>query len=299
VSSRKVSGPTEAQKRLAAERAAAARERIVAAHRKRQMWLVGAAVVAILAVVAVFVIVKVAVGGNGPKSGQKGQAAGSALITDLSSIPASTFDAIGRGSAQNGPSAISAPPLRSGGKPEILYVGAEYCPYCAAERWAMAVALTRFGTFTKLGTTSSSPSDVFPNTATLSFHEASYTSGVVAFVGKETQSNQVVNGQYAPLDKLSPADEAVVRKYNSSGGIPFIDFGGKYALSGATYDPGLLKGKTHDQIVAALSDPSSPIAKAILGSANVLTAAICASTGQQPAAVCTSSGVRSAAAALK
>jgi hypothetical protein len=299
VSSRNVSGPTSAEKRLAAERAAAARARLATAQRRRRMWLVGGAVLAVLAVIGALVIVKVAVGGTEPKSGKKATTATSSLIKDLSSVPAASFDAVGRGSAQAGPSPITAAPLQSGGKPRVLYVGAEYCPYCAAERWAMALALTRFGTFSKLGTTASSPSDVYPNTATLSFHGADYSSTYLSFTGVETQSNQVVNGRYAPLDTLSAADEALVRKYNSSGGIPFIDFGGKYVLSGATYDPGLLQGKTHAQILAALADPASAIAKAVLGSANVLTAAICASTGRQPAAVCDSSGVRAATALLK
>src|SRR5205823_15010475 len=33
------------------------------------------------------------------------------------------------------------------GKPEVLYIGAEYCPFCAAERWSLVYALARFGTF--------------------------------------------------------------------------------------------------------------------------------------------------------
>ena len=40
--------------------------------------------------------------------------------------------------------------LTADGKPLVLYVGAEYCPYCAAERCAMVQALSRFGTFSNL-----------------------------------------------------------------------------------------------------------------------------------------------------
>ena len=46
--------------------------------------------------------------------------------------------------------AIKDTALTSNGKPEILYIGAEFCPYCAAERWAIAVALSRFGTLSPL-----------------------------------------------------------------------------------------------------------------------------------------------------
>lgn len=28
-------------------------------------------------------------------------------------------------------------PLTAGGKPEVLYVGTEFCPYCAAENWVL------------------------------------------------------------------------------------------------------------------------------------------------------------------
>src|SRR5438270_1263439 len=40
---------------------------------------------------------------------------------------------------------VSAP-LRQGRKPVFLFVGAQYCPFCAAERWAVVKALSRFGT---------------------------------------------------------------------------------------------------------------------------------------------------------
>lgn len=57
------------------------------------------------------------------------------------------------------------PALASHGRPELVYVGAEYCPFCAAERWPLAVALGRFGTFSRLGLTDSAPSpEAYPLT---------------------------------------------------------------------------------------------------------------------------------------
>jgi len=38
------------------------------------------------------------------------------------------------------------PILRIGGKPAIVFVSEESCPFCAAERWPLAVALSHFGT---------------------------------------------------------------------------------------------------------------------------------------------------------
>ena len=51
------------------------------------------------------------------------------------------------------PASIDAPALTADGKPEVLYVGAEYCPFCAAERWPVVVALSRFGTWSGLSAT--------------------------------------------------------------------------------------------------------------------------------------------------
>ncbi|HSY14714.1 MAG TPA: DUF929 family protein, partial [Jatrophihabitantaceae bacterium] len=86
--------------------------------------------------------------------------------------------------------------------------------------------------------------------------------------------------------------------FSQAGAIPFIDIGGRYLVSGASYDPQLLQGMTHEQIAAALSDPTSPIAKAVDGTANAITAAVCASTARQPTTVCSTAGVQAAATAL-
>jgi hypothetical protein len=81
-------------------------------------------------------------------------------------------------------------------------------------------------------------------------------------------------------------------------GFPFLDLGGKYLISNASYDPGVLQGKTQAQIAAALSNPTSPIAKAINGSANMITAAVCTLAANPPAQVCTSPGVISGTTVL-
>jgi hypothetical protein len=187
----------------------------------------------------------------------------------------------------------------------VLYVGAEYCPFCAAERWPMVVALSRFGTWTGLAGTESGAKDVFPSTQTLSFHGAKFTSDYLTFAGFETQTNKQVGGQYAPLDKLPAADQKIFDTYNqppyveSAGGIPFANIGGKYVTSGASFSPELLEGKSRAEIAAALSDPTSDIAKAVVANANVLTAAICKATGAKPADVCTSAGATAGATALE
>ena len=182
---------------------------------------------------------------------------------------------------------VSGPALASGGKPEMLYIGAEWCPYCAAERWAMAVALSRFGTFCPLRGIHSSATDVYPNTATLTFYHATYTSKYLVFTPVE---NQDVNHNL--LQQPTPAQQALWTKYEPPGNsYPFIDIGNRFVAS-TTYNPQVLQGLTWSQIAADLHNPASPVAKGAVGSANLFTAAICKITGNAPANVCTAAPVR-------
>jgi Domain of unknown function (DUF929) len=285
-----------AQHRLAAQRAAAARERLAAAQRRRRLLVVGGPVLAVLLVLIALVVVKVTSGE--PKSGPAAVSADARIVAQVTGVPAAVLDTVGVGSLKNRPEPITGDLLTANGKPRVLYIGAEYCPFCATERWPVVVALSRFGTFTGLGQTNSSAKDVYPSTATLTFHGAAYQSDYLSFTGTEMESNELVGGRYAPLDALAPADQAIFDKLSANGAIPFTDIGGRYRISGASYDAGLLQGKTHAQIAAALADPESPIAKGIDGTANVLTAAICSLTDNQPVAVCTAPGVVAGAAVL-
>lgn len=101
----------------------------------------------------------------------------------------------------------------------------------------------RFGTFTNLGVTTSSSTDVYPSTATLSLHGATYTSTLLSFTGAEQTSN-ISNGSggYTPLDTVAAADVAVLTKYDTQQGIRFVDFGNKYMVVGSSYLPIHSKG---------------------------------------------------------
>jgi hypothetical protein len=282
------------QQRVEAVRAEQAR-----VARRKVMLSVTAVGVVVLVIVAL-IVVKVVTGGKTTASTTTPPGIASpTVVAAISTVPAATSASIGAGTVTSKPISITAPPLTANSKPRILYLGAEYCPFCAGERWAVAVALARFGTWSNLGATSSSATDIYPNTATLSFHGATYTSSYLSFTGYETTTNQPQGSSYVPLDTPPAADQAIVDKYDappyvptgSSGSIPFVDIGGKYVISGASYDVSILQGQTHDQIAAALKDPSSPIAKAIVGTANVITADICKVTGNVPSSVCSAAGV--------
>jgi hypothetical protein len=286
----------ETQAKLAAMRAAQARR-----ERRAKLYIALAAVLSVLLVVAVLVVIKVNTKSH-PKASAASGAAPAALITAVTGVPLATFNAVGAGTISTPPKAMSgAEAITADGKPRVLYVGAEYCPFCAAERWAMVSALSRFGTFSGLGVTSSSANDTDPSTPTLSFHGATYTSSVLSFTGYETTTNQQKSdGTYPTLDTVTSADQALTQKYDaapyvdsgSAGSIPFVDIGGKYVISGASYDPALLKGMTQQQVATAMSDPTSPVAKAIIGTSNVISAALCQLTSGAPATVCTSAGVQ-------
>jgi Domain of unknown function (DUF929) len=276
-----------ARERIAAQRAAAKR-----AEKRRRILLTGGSILGVAVIVVAFVVIKL-VGSGGTTAGPAtGTALPASVVRQITNVPASTLQTVGKGTtAPKTLIPITGAPLISGGKPEVLYIGAEYCPFCAAERWPMAVALSRFGTFSGLRGIHSSSTDVYPSTPTLTFYKSGYTSKYLTFTPVETTTEN----KNTPLQKATPAQQALLSKYDvppyvsqqSAGSIPFIDFSNKYLISGASYSPQVLQGKTWSQVAAALSDPASPITQAAGGSANMITAALCKLTGNQPATACT------------
>jgi hypothetical protein len=159
-----------------------------------------------------------------------------------------------------------------------VFVSEESCPFCAAERWSLAVALSRFGSWSQLGVTKSAATDVFPNTATLSFRTAGYQSTRLTL-----RTTELTDNAGHPLQPLSALDRQVIGRYDvppyvnsadQSGAVPFLDIGNRYVLAGAQYDPQVLAGLSAAQIAAQLRNPSSPVAQAIDGSAKVIITAI-------------------------
>jgi hypothetical protein len=276
----------------AAAAAHAAQLRAEAAQQQRQRKQVMAAGIAVLVVVVA--VVAATLIANRPKD-QAPVTGGAAALAKLVALPASTLDQAAAPQASQAPAKLTGgTALTDGGKPKVLYIGAEYCPFCALERWALIGAMARFGTFSGLTETTSSSSDVHPNTPTFSFHGATYSSDVLAFEAVETQDRE---GK--PLDTLDGENAALFAKYNPQGGIPWISFGGTHAIDGATVDADLFEGKTYDQIIAGILDPTSEIGRSLDPAINAITAQICAETNNKPANVCTSKAVQSASAVLQ
>jgi hypothetical protein len=294
-----------AREKIAAQRAAARRSEV----RKRTLIVTGS-IVAVLAIVVAFVAIGLnhnKSSGSGGSTSTTGTVLPASVQKDITTVPASTLDKVGIGSVPSfmasgeggAPpiNAISDKPLTSNGKPEMLYIGAEFCPYCAAMRWSMAVALSRFGTFTTpLHGIHSSSTDTDPNTPTLTFYKSSYSSPYLTFTPVENEDRN-----RGPLQNTTAAQQALWEKYDSSAngvGYPFISFGNKYVIKLPNYDPGVLAGMTWAQVATALHNPNSPVAQGALGDANLITAAICKMTNGQPGNVCTSAGVVAASAHL-
>jgi Domain of unknown function (DUF929) len=281
----------------AREKIAAQREAARKAERRNRILITGGSTLAVLVIVLVFVIVKVSQGS--PSSSGNSSSTGTALPASVASqvtgVPAATLDKVGKGlvpaftKGQPPFTAGSGAPLTSAGKPEMLYIGAEYCPYCAAMRWSMAVALSRFGTLTPLHGIHSSSTDVNPNTATLTFYKTGYHSKYLSFTPVEVQTVS-----RAPLQNPTQAQNAVWAKYEpdaNTRGYPFIAFSNKQVMKGPIYDAAVLQGKSWSQIAAALQNPTSPVAQSVNGAANYITGAICQMTNNQPANVCNSAAV--------
>jgi hypothetical protein len=283
-------GDDSRRERIAAARAAERRRQ-----QRQRLFAAGGGILAVIIIVLGFVIWKSTSHSGNTAGGASNGPTGTALakvVDEVTGVPASTLNAVGAGgsSLSGGIKPISGAALTSNGKPEVFFDGAEYCPFCAANRWGMIVALSRFGTFTGLKTIHSSATDTPANVPTWTFHGSTYTSKYITFTSVEETGNVAdpVTKQYPVLQTATAAETTLLQKYDSTGSIPFLDFGGKYAQSGdlAMLAPANLTGNW-EKIAGDLKDPSTSNAKAVDAAANFMTAAICNLTNNQPATACT------------
>ena len=291
-----------AREKIAAQQAAARR-----AEARRRTLIAGGSVLTVIAIVVAFIIVKSLQ--HPAAAASVGRTANATVTKEVTSVPATVLDSVGAG--PGGTTGVTPlvpltgqPPLTSGGKPEMLYIGEESCPFCAAERWAMVVALSRFGTFSGLRLIHSYSNDTYSNTATLTFYQATYTSKYLAF-----EHVEVATSSGKALETPSTAQQALMTKYDgppivpasAANSFPFIDVGNKYFDVGAEYSPSTLGtlaqiepshfGLSWQVIAKDLANPNSAVTQRIIGTANHLTAAICKITNGQPGSVCTSAAV--------
>lgn len=185
----------------------------------------------------------------------------------------------------------------------VSYVGAEYCPYCAIQRWALLVALSKFGTFTHLDSeVFSSSSDIYPHLGSWSFVGATYTSKYFTYDPTELTSSTPSKGGpggYQRLERMSSAQRVAYDKYNPQGSLPFVDIGNRYVTVGASSSPSVLEGLSLGEIGNDLNNPRSAVAQSIDGSANYLIAALCTMAQKAAPPICSTAVIHTASKALE
>jgi hypothetical protein len=271
-------------------------------HRSPTILLTWLAVAIVLTIVVVLVAVKLATPNASTATEPSVDPASSGLVSQVTSIPRSVYDTVGVDSPAvpvSPPAAVTGKShLTVDGKPAVVFVGAEFCAFCAADRWALIASLSRFGHFTGLATIRSSSTAAPGGIESFTFRDATYSSRYLTLRTVEERSDYNPTGtSYTVLQQPDPFEQQVLSSFHATG-YPFIDFGNAYAVTGVSYSPTFLSGLTWDEIGSSLTDPTQAVTRAIVALSNYYSASTCAATGQQPASVCHSKGVLAATHAM-
>lgn len=212
---------------------------------------------------------------------------------------------------------VSAAPLEVvNGKPSVIYLGAISCVYCGENRWAMALALSRFGGFQHLFKGYSSLGD--GNVPTIYWAPAHYnatqgvefgnfyTSNYINFLSMDYASpitqgfmmGSLTYVQQQATSTMNPAYENAMNtiiRLNNYAGTPYTIWG-KFSVPGAdasnfgdstsnstTSLP--MASLTHDQVLSLLAKPHTPFGWNEYAAADFYISLICASMSS-PAPVC-------------
>jgi hypothetical protein len=265
------------------------------------------AVGVVFAILGTVLLVKVVGGSSGPRTTTALSPTSPTVLDEVTHVPVSVADEVGIRSVTV---PVVAPTMIHGRRlalrttsgrtlPIVLFVGAEYNSFSAAERWPLIVALSRFGAFGALYDVASSSIDFAPNTPTFSFYGAEYVSRYLVLRAYEVASDVRAGAGYSRLMVVPSRFAVVERRLDPTSTYPFVDVGGVAVAREAALSPVTFAGVSRDQVAGALSNPTNPVTQSILASANYLTAAICLADAQRPTAVCRARGVLAADAALR
>ena len=208
-------------------------------------------------------------------------------------------------------------PIIINGKPTVIYIGAISCIFCGENRWAMALALGRFGTFNSLYTGYSSfgdhdvPTiywniDNYTTSSNIGFGNK-YSSNYINFISADYESPIVQGFEIQPLSYFVSKASSVNQTYleamkfmNGTGqfqGTPFT-FWGKYLEGGAdavdfsnssSSSNVTLEYMTHAQMYNELVRPNDQMGWTEYAGADVYIAFLCNtlnSTGSAEPSVC-------------
>ena len=113
--------------------------------------------------------------------------------------------------------------ISSDGKPTFVYIGAQGCPYCAGMRWAITIALSRFGNFSKLFYDRSATNDANVPTLMFNFSQTLFN---------QATSDPSINGQ-VPYGDENPEPFQTGAYYASKyiNFEPFDEYGGSFLIN--------------------------------------------------------------------
>lgn len=218
-----------------------------------------------------------------------GQPISSAVAASLQAVSTQPYGPAATSVMQSYVQSYGGSQYISNGKPEVVFIGGEFCPYCAVERWAIVMALERFGNFTNLHYMTSANDE--GDYATLTFVGSSYTSSYIAFRPFEAEDRSGANLQTVPSNY-----SAVWSNFGS--GFPFLDFENAYVIKDSLLAaPQILAGKNWTAILNDIGTSDS-VGLQIREAANMITGVICQVTNQTPAAVCTAPDIITSSSTL-
>lgn len=232
----------------------------------------GALAVAIIAAAIIYV-------GHNGTANQTAVAASSALGPLTANLPTSAMGSFTH---------VSGTVYRQDGKPVLLFIGAQYCPFCAAERWPIVKALARFGTWSGLATGHSTAGTAsFSQIPTFDLLNAIYTSKYVSF-----QSKDIADNNSQPLQTLTAQQQTLFNTYDSAGSIPMVYVDG-YALIGSDYSPSEIQGQAFSSLQTQLQqNQGTPFVNDANAEANLLTAFLCKADGNAPQSACSTAVIQ-------
>lgn len=259
--------------------------------RRRNRFL-GLGLIGVIVIVAAVLILVASVGSS--SAGPLRTPATAAQAQTITSVPMATLVAaapeaqrlIQTCAATGGCSdaAVAAPStpttLAKDGKPTLLFIGAEFCPICATERWPMTIALSHFGTFSNLSTTHSAKND--GDIPTWTYYGSTYTSPYLNFQAYEVETNTDKPLQNPPANLVTLWSTF----FGGQEEFPFIDFNQKYVFSTEQLLDSTLEGNSFQTILSSVGDNRSAIGSQIDAAAAVFTHYLCGITGDRPADVC-------------
>ena len=225
------------------------------------------------------------------------------VVQDVTNIPASVYNTVGVDLVAvtvTPPTVLHGqPPLTLDGKtPSMLYYGAEYCPYCAAERWAMTAALSRFGTWSeprdhRLVAHRRRPAAPTPSATT----GPPLTSPYITFHAVEQYTNVPASAGTAPTPpsrtrprrrrrSSAPVNSPTLHPQRAAPGqisFPFVDINNVALISGCELRPGH-PGRAQSGPRSPAGSPTRPTRRPRPSWPRPTTsrAAICASTKDAP-----------------